>query len=526
MEDADEDDELDVAYRPQRTKKDQRMHRRHVSNTSASSLPDYRSRHAPSTSLSSLSNVAEDSPPDYTADNAVDQFISPGFDLTSADEADTEYEPPNTYLRASLRRGQRRSSDVHRRSQSGRLLPFSSFSMSSSPSRQDRTDSILERSVQALEVSNALLQSSMSTRASLFTAFVDEESSIQPQPNTFRIDSISRRFAASDVVNARMDDLLASTNRVIDGNEMSRSAPSSSTMHVLRHLDRDTNSGRSENSLPPNSRHTSRSSPLRTGFSELRSSAAFMDVDQLPHSPNTPAYKLLASIGTRSSPSSRRRFRGTRIGTASLSDLRVAATRASSDQTSQGMVSSSHGPIRRIKSFDSVRSERKLRSREERYPRAALASVISPRFYQSYAKKLSSLPDPRNNSQSELEDTPESIAMLRRILHHDRNHSKFREGHKQRTQAVSRIDTVDTSPEPLTNTGIVQPSPKSSPSPSPLRQELAIFTSNSRPPGDSNPKPRRPLATPAITTRTILGLGHPSSIFPSRSRIRYSREEL
>ncbi|OBZ70368.1 hypothetical protein A0H81_09640 [Grifola frondosa] len=97
-----------------------------------------------------LSEDASDQPPDYP-DSAEEADAD-----TDTDESNAVYISPPPSLPVSPRRA------LPRRSQTPRI-----YRRKSSTASDPYLDSLLERSVHALEMSNALLQSSMSTQSSL-----------------------------------------------------------------------------------------------------------------------------------------------------------------------------------------------------------------------------------------------------------------------------------------------------------------------------------------------------------------------
>ncbi|KAF8313398.1 hypothetical protein DL93DRAFT_2167819 [Clavulina sp. PMI_390] len=421
---------------PPKARKSHSKHHRHVSNPSASSLPTYRSRHAPSGSMASsaLWDVAEDSPPDYSLNAGLnDPFTLPPSDPTSADEADAEYDdgpghpaPSSLYPRLSLppsTRDRNRPAIRHRRSRSERPFVTPSRLNPRSQPWEDQTDAILQRSVQALEMSNALLQSSINTRTSLAHIAADDDDLYDSpsHPSTFRIDSLSRRFAAGDIVDAQMDELLASAHDITGG--LSQSAPTTSFMPTLLPSSATHTPSQSSRLTSHSSRQQkrrSRRSPSPSRFHTSHPSVSTISIDDLPHNHATPAYSLLSSFDVRNAPSSRRRSSVMRPVTPSLPDLRVPHSPAQRSQipaNSQDARTPSSSRLLQTRSFESLRSIRRTRrsSPRARFPKSALVGVISPRFFESRVKHQPSPPPSAMGEIANQSGSP-TIARLRNIL--------------------------------------------------------------------------------------------------------------
>lgn len=521
----DEDEDIEAVLHV--TKKglvDIHSHRRHISSGSTGSLPDYRSRHAPSASLSStLWNVPEDNPPGYTAAAASEHFISPSRRPPSASDADSESEPPSTNSHPSSRSGRRRAFVAHRRSHSGRTRFRPNATDDYATTRDSRTDLMLERSVHALEMSNVLLQSSISTRTALSTTLTgnDHQSHISP----FRIDSISRRFAASDVVDAHMDALMASTEDLMNGGAVSQSAPPLSTMHSFLGSQRAISSRRSETSRsghkPP--------SPAQNG--QPCTPLSSVDFDNLPHTPNTPAYILLSSIGERSSSNSQRRFSEARALTPSLPNLRRGSIRNSHRPHRHDKNTLPHTPVRRARSFDSMGGSPGRRL--PKYPKAALVSIISPRFFNT-SPSLSAQRHTQGHSHTRPVVAVETITRLRRILMRNEEISQPTAPKHTNNHPLLGTDAPADPHKTSASTSLVihtppstqQLSPLPSPSPSPLRIEINPVASTQQPVHTQpNSQPQISPLTPVRTSRQ-LGLRVPASSLTSPGRLRYSREGL
>jgi hypothetical protein len=284
----------------------------------------------------------------------------------------------------------------HRRTQSDQVM-------------SDRTDAILQRSVEALEASTALLHSSLLNRDSLSRSFFGSE----PLQSDFRIDSLSRRFAASDLVDANMEDLLQSTEELVpswrrgwapalqlstDRMEIrtAHSRKSSETNDDLPHL---SPLRLSSGCITPDYTTTSPPSSSRSHHRYHNSYPCITESAlSSPISHSTPAYNLLSSIVIHDSATSKRSTRRGSRCMASTPDFHSHPTNVVSPTRRRGQLVS--GPlssssdmshtaraVRRTHSSESIHSPPRSRTRtRELYSKVSLASIISPRFFDRHAR--------------------------------------------------------------------------------------------------------------------------------------------
>ncbi|KZT05552.1 uncharacterized protein LAESUDRAFT_760108 [Laetiporus sulphureus 93-53] len=192
-------------------------------DSTVTTLPAY-TRSPPWTNQNDLLGVGDisDRPPEYP--DSADE----GDEDTDTDESQVVYLPPSPLLPSSTRRARfSQPSRTRRRQSSSAGDPY--------------LDSLLARSVHALEMSNALLQSSMSTQSSLSAvlasdSMADRSLEARAQVLTSRIrgnrDLHETWLEDLDEISKSVDDLVGgagedSAKTVEGGNTMSKSLPSS-----------------------------------------------------------------------------------------------------------------------------------------------------------------------------------------------------------------------------------------------------------------------------------------------------------
>ncbi|KAA1466522.1 hypothetical protein DENSPDRAFT_39838 [Dentipellis sp. KUC8613] len=204
----------------------------HLSSDTSATLPEYSSvtppwRSTPVERTREREDLPYDRPPDYPQ---------------SADEADEDTD--SSVGSASSHISPLPLSPTHQRRfrtpTSSRRRPSHRRSTSASTSTDPFLDSLLERSVHALEMSNALLQSSMSTHTSLSTFLASEPSTAADHALEASARGLSSRISSNrsfheswmddiDSISRGVDDVLAVPDESKDA--VSRSLPTSSLMH-------------------------------------------------------------------------------------------------------------------------------------------------------------------------------------------------------------------------------------------------------------------------------------------------------
>ena len=411
-----------------------RGHRKQLSSSSSlgsvSSLPEYRrsGRHTPNTSLSAIWDTEEDPspPPDYS-DPVTLVVEAP----SSAEEADEESEDIMPSPRRRLVR--------HRRS----------YSLRSPSHKETNIDVILERSVNALEMSNALLQSSMSTRDTLSNVLAADDLDLDRSLES-HAQYLSRRMVITQEQEAGMADIMRSVDSLLDeGGGISRSAPPTIGFHrQLEHagfhtndpppsnLHPDTDPSHSSQSPDPIPTYLSNRSPtpIQSEPSEYHSpastSSAPPTVTQRPFSPSTPAYHLLSSIVARSphSPSNRGR-RSNRISPLPSSNLKGIQGRdrgllsaSTSDLRSHASPQPGHCPrmIRRSRSSDDASAFKQTSPNTVApFPKSSLMPIMTPRFFARPEK---------GGKASRAVVATKSVKILRQILANDAGASEIARG--------------------------------------------------------------------------------------------------
>jgi hypothetical protein len=185
--------------------------------TSVTTLPEYSTSSSPPSSaktpLSSIWDNDDGNPPDYTA--PLVSHIPTPLALKNyrgdVDAEDEDVRPPSRPRR--------------------RIVHHKSYSNASS---DPFLDSLLERSVKALEISNALLQSSANTKSGLSALL--EDSPIADNSLEFQARNLSRRIQATRAQEARADEVFRGVDRFIDDTEgISRSVPTDHEQHMRVH---------------------------------------------------------------------------------------------------------------------------------------------------------------------------------------------------------------------------------------------------------------------------------------------------
>ena len=346
---------------------------------SVATLPEYHHvRQSTHTSLSSTWDATGSyvPPPDYS-DPHEEPSTSLGA-LGSADEADGESDTPPPPRRRSL---------PHKRSYSAQ------FRMTSTPD----IDSILERSVEALEMSNALLQSSLSTHASLSKAVMSDDE-VEPSMKR-RTEFESRRENVIRAQEANAMRFIDDVDTILGRSSLSQSAPVTSIHERI-----GTSNLRIEAPSPPvrskTPHHTNPSTPQPSDKPSMPSLAVYSP------SSITPAYTLPSSVVTRdASVVTKRHSRPTTPPPSP--PLRPDGTghRISSSRLSTALLyETGHVPtpsLRRMRSISALPS----------FPKSSLRAIMSPSFFSNADRRDASSFPPLSSGKT--------AQSLRTILHRE-----------------------------------------------------------------------------------------------------------
>ncbi|KAF8335027.1 uncharacterized protein EI90DRAFT_3120922 [Cantharellus anzutake] len=330
-----------------------KRHRKQASSGvfSVATLPEYQhTRHRPSTSLSAVWSPTGDyvPPPDYS--DAQDVSLAAHDTLASADEADEDSDTPPSRKRILK----------HMRSRTALAR------VTTTPD----IDSVLERSVQALEMSNVLLQSSLSTHTAFSRALMSDNET--EELTEWHNELLSRRREIPRIQGPHGKHVIDDEDIIVEQSSLSQSA---------HHC---TGSSRTCVDTPPHSI----GAQIHTNSTRLHHSALrTLHQPSMPSltihspSPTTPAYDLLSSIATRAPTlgvegRSGRKSRHSPFPPSDVTDHQDLSSR------------SLHPPSAYLLHVTPRASSQRLRSDSSRphFPKSSLRAIMSPSFFSKPTK--------------------------------------------------------------------------------------------------------------------------------------------